>query len=280
MKILMRCVCILVLLGIFTVTSFGQFLHYGMFLEAEEFYELRAATDASDEEAFASVMKNKPLPAGYRPINVDEGRRMFELMDSYYLTDFSDRAEYRTFGIKVAYDRSSDSVEHLVFVYYFEGFDINIEVEYDSFRVNPAGDGAEEAFSLKTSEGESLLFYKDRYRDNRYLASLKNQQVDMYFTLYLEKDCDISFVSSVLGGEPIDYCTVRALTMGVEEDLSDIVFVDKPSAFPWLWVGIGGGAVVAICGAAVTAVMIRKKRRRAAAASSSVVPDGAEETVK
>jgi len=68
--------------------------------------------------------------------------------------------------------------------------------------------------------------------------------------------------------------------LGVEEDLSDIVFVDKPSAFPWLWVGIGGGAVVAICGAAVTAVMIRKKRRRAAAASSSVVPDGAEETVK
>jgi hypothetical protein len=261
MKKLIHCVCVLIFVSIFSVMLHGKHLYYGMTLSVEKFSELRTAIETSNEARFSEIIQKLPNPT-YIPRNLDEGHRFLELIDSYYLLDFSDRIEDGAASVHAVYDSLPENVKSLSVGFSFQGFSVRVYAENENdYHIN---EDSEVAFSLETSEGEEIAFYRNVSSD--YTASVKNNATELIITIDVYDDSiDEATLLSLLGEDPINYCTVRALTSDYEDDLSDVVFVDKPDvARLLLWIALPVGVAV-IGGAAV--ILLRRKKKKAVTAT-------------
>ena len=118
-------------------------------------------------------------------------------------------------------------------------------------------------FVLKTKEGGEIPFVKWNanllsYRGYYLPEGGKTVIITIYFPAEM-KNLD----ALVEGIGELSFVSFRELTSG--EDINATVpHADGGiTAFPWLWVGIGGGAAVVIGGAVAAALILRKKRRKA-----------------
>ena len=258
MKIVFRCCYILVFIGIFSSAFYGQNLKTGMTLSAEEFCKLRVAIETSDEENFNAIVQKFPNAWGV-PHTLEQGREYLEFVDSHYLLDFSDIGSMTDLQITAAYVNSEYESNSLNVRYNFDGFSVSVYAEQNETWPYERG---EAVFSLQTSEGEDISFYRRPNRDAEYLARVTNEKVGLSVEISIyDEAVDVETVISLLRKDAISYCSVRALTSDYEDDLSGIVFVDNPdkSEFSVLWIALPVGAVVIAGGAAFA--LLRKKRR-------------------
>ena len=256
-KVLIQFACIFAFISMFAMIFQGSYKPYGMTFTLAKFRELRSAINTSDEERFSEIMQNVDSFGMIR--DLDEGRKWLALVDSYYLLDFSDWSGLEDIYIRSTYDCLGNKIESLIVSYVFQGFSIRVLPETTYYSDLEFNEDYELSFSLETSEGETVLFY--RCYSSHY-ALLKNNEVDIIIEVeFFDESIDEKTLMSHM--EKVPYCTVRELTSDYEDDLSGVVFVDKPTDFAIvvLWIALPVGVAV-IAGGVASVLILRKKGKR------------------